>query len=182
MRKLLICVALLSVWTPAQATAFNTVVQAQSSVTFISHQMGVTVPGKFNHFTAQIYFDPHAPQTSSAQVNVATTSVDAGSADANGTLQDKDWFDVRSWPQATFSTKALSAIGNGNYRAKGILNIKGKSRQVTVQFHATPILGGLMLEGDLPISRATYDIGGGEWADPSVVGDEVSIHFRFILK
>jgi polyisoprenoid-binding protein YceI len=182
MRKFLMYMALLRVWAPAQATVFNTVDQAKSSVTFISHQMGVTVPGKFNHFTAQIYFDPQAPQTSSAQVNVATTSVDAGSADADGTLRDKDWFDVRSWPQATFSTKALSAIGNGNYRAKGVLNIKGKSRPVTVQFHATPTLGGLMLEGDLPISRAAYGIGGGEWADPSVVGDEVSIHFRFILK
>ncbi|MDA8327714.1 MAG: YceI family protein [Betaproteobacteria bacterium] len=182
MKKFLMYIALLGIWLPAHATAFNTVVQAQSSVTFVSHQMGVAVPGKFTHFTALIYFDPNAPQISTAQVNVATASVDAGSAEANGTLQDKDWFDVRDWPQASFSTRALSGIGNGNYRANGILSIKGKARPVTVQFHATPITGGMMLEGDLPISRATYGIGGGEWAAPSVVGDEVSIHFRFILK
>lgn len=182
MLKIILAISLLAMASNTHATVFDQMNSAQSSVTFISHQMGVTVPGKFKRFTASLHFDPSAPQSSSAQVSIYTGSVDAGGEEVNSTLQDHDWFDGQHYPVATFSTTALSAVGNNSYRANGNLSIKGHVHLVTVQFHATATPAGMVLEGDLPISRTAYGIGGGEWADPSVIGDIVNIHFRLLMK
>ncbi len=182
-RILFLMMTALMLWaSDASATVWATLVPAQSRVIFVSRQMGVDVPGKFGSFTAQIAFDPAAPQTGHAQISIATASADAGGVEANGMLQDKDWFDVREYPQASFVSNGLVALGGGRYRASGNLTLKGKTRPLLVPFSATQTAAGLVLEGDLPISRAAYGIGAGEWADPSVVADEVRVHFHLVLK
>ncbi len=166
----------------AQAAGYGHLLVAQSRIGFVSHQMGVAVPGNFPHFSAQVRFDPAAPQNGMADIRVQTASVDAGGAEANATLADPAWFDVRRWPQATFVSNRLVALGGNRYQASGTLTIKGRSRPATVPFTATAVAGGMALDGALDISRSAWGIGGGEWADPSVVADAVQIRFHLVLQ
>ena len=166
----------------AQAKTWQVMQPAQSSIGFVSSQMGVDVPGKFSRFRVNIMFDSTAPQNSHAQVTVDTSSVSAGGMEVDATLNSKDWFDTQHWPQAQFVSRSIRVLGGGRYEADGDLSIKGLTRKVSVLFQAKTTATGLVLDGDLPISRAAFAIGSGVWANPSVVADVVKLHFHIVMQ
>ncbi|MDR3391128.1 MAG: YceI family protein [Sulfuriferula sp.] len=165
----------------AAAAVFNTPVVDKSSLTFVSRQMGVAVAGGFDKFTSQISFDPLKPETGKAQIDVVLSSIDTGNGEANDAVKGKSWFDVREYPVATFVSGSLKALGGNRYQATGRLTIKGKSRDVVVPFTASPSGFTLVLEGNIPVLRSLYGIGEGAWSDPSVLADEVQVHFHLTL-
>ncbi len=103
--------------------------------------------------------------------------MDARRRDVNDEVKGKLWFDVQTYPTASFVSTGLAALGGNRYQATGKLTIKGTSRVVVVPFTATPVASQLTLEGDIPVSRAQYGLGAGMWADPSVVADAVQVRF-----
>lgn len=165
----------------AAAAAFNVPVPDKSNISFVSRQMGVAVTGGFSKFTSQISFDPARPETGRARIDVALASVNAGSSDANDEVKSKAWFDVKTWPTASFVSNGIKALGGNRYQASGKLIIKGKSRDVVVPFRVSNTGRLLIVDGAIPISRTQYGIGAGEWADPSVVADAVQIRFHLTL-
>ncbi len=165
----------------AAAAVFTVPVNNKSSITFTSRQMGVAVHGSFSKFASRIVFDPARPQASRAQIDVALASVDAGGGEADDTVKSPLWFDVQAYPTATFVSDGLKALGGNRYQATGKLTIKGRTRPVVVPFTAVPAGGLLVLDGVIPVSRKDYGIGGGVWADPSVVADEVQVQFHIGL-
>lgn len=165
----------------AAAAIFTVPVNGNSSVTFTSRQMGVAVNGSFSKFTTLVVFDPARPEASRAQIEVALDSVNAGGGEADDTVKSPLWFDVKAYPTATFVSDGLKALGGNRYRATGKLTIKGRSRPVVVPFTAIPAGGLLVLDGTIPVSRKDYGIGGGVWADPSVVANDVQVHFHIGL-
>jgi hypothetical protein len=42
--------------------------------------------------------------------------------------------------------------------------------------------GHRVVEGTFSINRHDYSIGQGEWADPSIVGDNVQVRVRMVLR
>lgn len=167
--------------TGVAAAEFNAVQSASSVVTFVSHQMGVPVEGGFGKFSAQISFDPAKPEAGRAQIEVDLASIDAGSSEANDEVKGKAWFSVRDYPTAKFVSTGVRSLGGGRFEAAGKMTIKGRNVDVVAPFTVKPAGAALTLEGSLPISRKQYGIGEGSWSDPSVVADEVQIHFRFTL-
>ena len=167
--------------THAAATEFTVSVPDKSNISFVSRQMGVAVNGSFSKFTSQIDFNPARPEAGRAQIEVMLASVNAGSSDANDEVKDKSWFDVKTYPTANFVSTGIKALGANKYQASGKLTIKGKSRDVLVPFNVKSAGNTLVLDGTIPISRSQFGIGAGEWADPSVVADEVQIRFNLTV-
>ncbi len=163
------------------AAVFTVPLNDKSSITFISRQMGVPVNGHFTKFTSRIVFDPARPDVSRAEIDVALASVNAGSGEADDTVKSPLWFDVKAYPTATFVSDGLKALGGNRYQATGKLVIKGRSFPVVVPFTAVPAGTSMVLDGVIPVSRKQYAIGGGVWADPSVVADLVQVHFHIGL-
>jgi len=163
------------------AAEFSQVQPAKSSISFISKQMGVPIEGHFGKFTAKISFDPDSIATSNARIEIYMASIDAGSSDANDEVKGKDWFDIRAYPTATFVSTGIKALPGGRYAATGNMNIKGITRAITVPFSAKFENNVATLEGSMAISRLQYGVGGGEWADPDTVADEVQLRFRFTI-
>ncbi len=91
----------------AQAAQFNAVHTDKSEIAFVSRQMGVPVTGRFGKFTAQVAFDPAAPEAGKARIDIDLASIDAGSRDANDEVRGKNWFDVRSDPTAIFIARGM---------------------------------------------------------------------------
>ncbi|HKT96056.1 MAG TPA: YceI family protein, partial [Paraburkholderia sp.] len=56
---------------------------AKSSVSAVFKQMNVPVEGRFNHFNADVRFDPANAAASSAKLDVDVASFDLGSPDYN---------------------------------------------------------------------------------------------------
>jgi polyisoprenoid-binding protein YceI len=107
-------------------------------------------------------------------------SYDLGDESYNDQVRGKDWFDAKTFPQATFVSSAIAPAGNNQFKVTGKLTIKGKSQVIVVPVTLTQQGATQVFDGDLPIKRTQFDIGTGEWKDTSVVADDVIIRFHIV--
>lgn len=164
----------------AHAVEFGTVLADKSTLTFTSRQMGVPVQGRFPKFTARIAFDPAKPETAKVEISVDLASTDAGSKDANDEVVGKQWFNVKIFPAATFTSSAVKSLGPGRFEVTGPLTIKGKAQPISAPF--TYKLDGAngVFDGSFTLKRIDFAIGEGAWADLSTVANEVQVSFRVV--
>jgi len=164
---------------PAQAQ--QKIVPAQSSIKFVTKQMGVAVEGQFRRFDASVAFDPAKPEATKAEFEVDLASIDFGHAEAETEAKRKGWLDVASFPKARFVAAEVKPLGGGKYHARGTLSIKGSSRELTAPFTLAESGALRIVEGQFPLKRLQYRIGEGAWSDTDTVADEVVVKFRFAL-
>jgi len=155
----------------------------KSQIVFVTKQMGVPVEGSFKKFDAQVAFDPKKPEGGSVALQIDTASAGFGVPMSDAELPKQPWFDAAHFPQASFQSSAIKALGEGRFEMAGKLTIKGTSKYVTVPVSIAPAPGGnySVATGSLTIQRLDYKVGDGEWTDTSVVGNEVQVRFRFTL-
>jgi polyisoprenoid-binding protein YceI len=151
-----------------------------SRVSAIAKQMNVPTEGVFRKFSAQIRFDPAKSTQSSAQVSIDVASFDIGDKMYNDQVIGKQWFDVKTYPAATFVSTAVASVGGNRYTVTGTLTIKGKNETLTVPVTVTQRGTAQEFDGVLPISRSAFGIGTGEWKGTAVVADEVQIKFHIV--
>jgi len=168
----------LSVTTPASAAPIDV---AKSTVITTSKQMSVAVDGKFKKVSGDVTFDPTKPAAGSAHVNIDIASYDIGSEEYNSTLRTAEWFDAKTYPQATFVSTSITPAGAGKVTVAGKLTIKGKTQDVTVPLTYAVQGNTQTFDGVLAIRRLAYGIGANEWKDTSVVADEVDIKFHLVV-
>lgn len=154
---------------------------AQSSIQFTAKQMGVPLEGHFKKFGAQIAFDPAKLATSRIAFTVDTGSATLGSRETDAELPKPTWFNVPQFPQATFQSSSIKALGGGKFDVAGKLTIKGQSRDVTVPVTLTQSGATTTATGTLALKRLAYKIGENEWADTSMVADDVQVKFKLAL-
>ena len=162
------------------ALAQQALVPAQSEIAFVSKQMGVPVEGRFKKFDAQVSFDPAKLATS----KIAFT-VDMGSAslskEADAELVRPVWFNTPKFPQATFQSTAIKAVGGGKFEVAGKLAIKGNAQDVVVPVTLTQSGATTVATGGFTIKRLAFKIGENEWTDTSMVADDVQVKFKLAL-
>lgn len=163
------------------AAAQQKIVPAQSSIKFVTKQMGVAVEGQFKRFDATVSFDAAQPEATKAEFEVDLASIDFGHADAEVEAKRKGWLDVAGFPKARFVAAAVKPLGGHRYEARGTLTIKGTSREVVAPFTLAESGGQRIVEGQFPLKRLQYKIGEGAWSDTDTVADEVQVRFRFAL-
>ncbi|HSW07739.1 YceI family protein [Aquabacterium sp.] len=167
----------------AAAPAFaQTVVPAQSDISFVSKQMGVPVEGKFKKWTAQIAFDPKKPEAGKVAFTIDTGSASFGAAETDAEVPKAAWFNVAKFPQASFQSGSIKATGAGKFDVAGKLTIKGQVHDVVVPVSLTSAAGGSgSAVGSFTIKRLDFKIGEGEWADTSMVANDVQVKFKLAL-
>ena len=163
------------------ALAQQKLVPAQSEVLFTARQMGVPLEGRFKKFDAQLAFDPAKPETSRIQFTVDTCSATLGSRETDAELPKATWFNVPQFPQATFQSSSVKALGSGKFEVAGKLTIKGTARDVVLPVALTQANGTTTAVGTLALKRLAYKIGENEWADTSMVADDVQVKFKLAL-
>ena len=163
------------------AVAQQKLVPAQSEVQFTARQMGVPLEGHFKKFDAQVSFDPAKLATSKIVFTVDTGSATMGSRETDAELPKATWFNVPQFPQATFQSSAIKALGAGKFEVTGKLSIKGMARDVVVPVTLVQNGATTLATGALPLKRLAFKIGENEWADTSMVADEVQVTFKLAL-
>lgn len=163
------------------ALADQVLVPAQSAVNFEAKQMGVPLKGHFKKFDAKINFDMVKPEASKIHLSVDTGSATMGAKETDAELPKADWFNVAKFPQATFDSTAVKALGGGKYQVDGTLTIKGNAQKVSVPVVLTQSGATTTATGTLPLKRLTFKIGDGDWKDTSMVADEVTVQFKLAL-
>lgn len=170
-----------AVRTPSAAAPASRLVPAASEVRFVTRQMGVPVEGHFKRFDAQIAFDPRQPQAGKVSFSVDLASAEIGDAGTTAELRKPDWFDTARFPRASFQSTAIKAAGPGRFDVAGKLSIKGQVRDIVVPVTLARAGANQLATGSFTLKRLAFNIGGGEWADPSMVADEVQVDFRLTL-
>ena len=163
------------------AVAQKKLVPAQSEVQFTARQMGVPLEGHFKKFDAQVSFDPAKLATSKIVFTVDTGSATMGSRETDAELPKATWFNVPQFPQATFQSSAIKALGAGKFEVTGKLSIKGMARDVVVPVTLVQNGATTLATGALPLKRLAFKIGENEWADTSMVADDVQVKFKLAL-
>jgi polyisoprenoid-binding protein YceI len=166
---------------PMQAMAQQKLIPAQSEIGFVSKQMGVPVEGKFKKFDAQISFDVAKPETSKIAFTIDTGSASLGSPESDAELPKAPWFGVAKFPQATFLSSAVKGLGGGKFEVAGKLTIKGNVRDVLVPVALVQAGAVTTATGAFTIKRLAFKIGENEWADTSMVADDVQVKFKLAL-
>ena len=160
---------------PAQLVA------AGSEIGFTTKQMGVPVDGKFGKFSAQIALDPKKPETGSVAFVIDTGSARFGSAELDAEVPKTTWLNVPKFPQATFQSSAVKAAGPGKFEVAGKLSIKGSVRDVVVPVAVTQSAGTSTASGAFTIKRLDFKVGEAEWADTSMLANDIQVRFKLVL-
>ncbi len=180
---LTLAVAILgAAWQPALAQPKPAqLVAAGSEIGFTTKQMGVPVDGKFSKFSAQITLDPKKPETGSVAFSIDTGSARFGSAELDAEVPKATWLNVPKFPQATFQSSAIKGAGPGKFDVTGKLNIKGSVRDVVVPVQVTQAAGNSTASGSFTIKRLEFKVGEAEWADTSMLANDIVVRFKLVL-
>lgn len=180
-RPLALPACLLALATPAALA--QQVLGDGSEIRFTTQQMGVPVEGRFKTWQARLSFDPRQPQATQLQLAIDTRSISFGVPDTEAEAAKPAWFHTAQHPQAQFRASAVKALGNGRYDVTGTLTLKGQARELTVPVTLThgPAAGQGTATGSFVLKRLDFKLGEGEWADTSVVANNVQVRFKLQL-
>ncbi len=180
-----LAVLLLCAGLACQAQTEAKLLPAQSEVVFQIKQMGVPVEGRFRKFDAQIAFDPKKPESAKVALQIDTGSATLGAPEVDIELPKPVWFAIAKFPQATFVCQSVKPVGAGKFEMTGKLSIKGQVRDITVPVTlAAPAQAGgpTLASGSFSIKRNDFLVGEKEWADTSLLANEVQVRFKLALQ
>jgi polyisoprenoid-binding protein YceI len=154
------------------------IVPGESHLTFTATQNGAPVSGEFKKFTATINFDPGQLDNSNVKVVVDTSSISDPYNQLSDTLKGADWFNVKQYPQAVFTSTKFTKTGDKTYQTDGTLTLRDKTLPVILALTQEEYTNNKALfKGSTTIKRTAFGIGQGEWSDTKAVKDDVRIDF-----
>lgn len=103
-----------------------------SELTFkVKHMMIANVKGEFKNFTVDV--DGEDIAESGLYVKIDAASIDTNSEQRDAHLRSADFFDVENHEELTFKSTSFRQKGGDDYELKGLLTIKGISREVSLE-------------------------------------------------
>ncbi|RDS82974.1 polyisoprenoid-binding protein [Dyella monticola] len=171
---------LLALAVPCVANAADYTVQSGSTLGFTSNFQGSSFDGHFEKWTAAISYDPAKLATSKFDVTVTLATAKTGDNDRDSALPGTDFFDVAKYPQAHFVTTTFHQQGN-QVIADGMLTLRGVTKPVSVSVVFKPQGQSATLDVSGTVKRLDFGVGGGQYADTSVIGPDVKVTAHLVL-
>ncbi|MFK2878687.1 YceI family protein [Rhodanobacter hydrolyticus] len=172
--------ALLMFALPCAGFAADYAVQPASTLGFSGSFQGSSFDGGFKQWQATISYDPAQLAQSKFDVNVTMASVAVSDKDQQGALPGKDFFDVAQYPTAHFVTTGFRNVG-GKVVADGRLTLRGVTKPVSLAVDFKPQGKNATLDVSGTLQRLAFGVGGGDYADTSVIGADVKVHAHLVL-
>lgn len=174
MKKTLFALAALLPLTSGAALADTwTVNPAKSTLGFEVKQAEGSVSGHFVSWQADIDFDPAEPEKAKISAQIETGTAETGNAQYDDMLTQPDYFNSSTAGMATFETKSVKEVSEGEYEAEGTLTIKGIEQPVTLDFHLEIDGDTAHATGKATLQRTQYEIG--KSVDTSTLADAVTV-------
>ncbi|MDF1612584.1 YceI family protein [Stygiobacter electus] len=104
---------------------------AHSEILFkVKHMMITYVKGEFRNFMAELNSDGDNFVADSIKVDINAASIFTNNDDRDTHLKSADFFDVENYKKLSFVGISLKKNGDEDYQLKGVLTIKGISKEV----------------------------------------------------
>ncbi|HEY9110823.1 MAG TPA: YceI family protein [Rhodanobacteraceae bacterium] len=184
MKRMIACwcaVALLAFAAPVLAKTWQ-VDAAHSTLTFTNTYQNVEYTGQFRRFNANITYDPNDLAHAKFDVGVDIASLDTQNSERDHTALGADFFDASKFPQARFVTTAFRKAADGKVTADGTLTLHGVSKPVSLTVAFATRGDTATLDVTAQLKRLDFGIGTGQWADPSMIGDGVTVRGHLTLR
>ena len=160
MKKIYIAFLLLAFASTSSAQNY-TPADAGSKVKFVIKNFGINTSGTFEGLTGTISFDPANLTTVNFDVSVEAKTVDTDSEGRDKHLRRPEYFDVEKFPKIVFkSTKVTKTNKAAYFYLFGNITIKGVTKEVKFPFTYTAKDGGYLFEGEFPLNRRDFGVGG----------------------
>lgn len=180
-KKLAFAVALAGAATAAHAESITyTMDPAHTEVVARWNHFGFSNPSiHFGQVEGTVTYDPDNVAASSVQVRIPLAGMDSGVEAFNDHLRTADFFDIEKYPDVTFTSTAVQALGANRLRVTGDLSMHGVTRPVemtvTVNGVGTHAMTGQPAAGfDAEATLLRSDFGLDMYAP--TVSDEVRLH------
>ena len=154
-----------------------------SNVYFSIEHIYAKVQGRFAAIAATVHFDPANLNESRFDFEIKVDSIDTGIKQRDDHLRSADFFASSDHPLITFTSKAVTAAGEGVYQVAGTLTVKGKSRDLVlpltfagIKDHpAAPGKQVAGFNGRLSVDRLALGVGDGKFHQMGLLGKEVEV-------
>ncbi len=116
------------------------------------------VAGVFKDVKGNVTFDKDQLATSKFDFTVDVSSVNTGNEVQNGHLKNADWFDVKNYPNATFTTSSIVNVETG-YLAIGIFELHGVKKELSIPISFEETDGKATIKATFTFNRIDYKVG-----------------------
>ena len=164
----------------APAFAADYVQAPGSTLVFAGKYQGEVFTGAFPGFATRLSFDPKQLATARLEVAIPLATATTSNADYDGELRGNAFFNSTKFPKATYSASKFRALGGNRYAADGTLSLRGVDKPVTLEFTWTPGAKPV-LAGKASVKRLDFGVGGGDWADTTLIPDAIAISTRVVF-
>lgn len=156
-----------------------------TSVNFVAKYMGVVnINGHFKVRDGKIAGDFDNLKSLELYGEVETASIDTDNGPRDKHLKNEDFFDSEKYAKATFKSKSVVKVSEGNYQVTGDLQIKDIVKTITVPFTiSAPVKNkegknSHGVEAKFTINRFDYGI---SYGPKLVIGEDVVIDIVVML-
>lgn len=153
---------------------------AKSNVSATGKQLGVPVTGQFKKITGDVVFNPTQLAQSKARIDINVGSYDMGMADYNQNIIGTDWFNAAKFPKSSFVSTGIKKLTANSYTVTGQFTLKGRVQNVSFPVTVKVEGANQIFDGILTVKRNAFGVGSGDWADTSLVADDVAIKFHIV--
>ncbi len=138
MKRVLILLLLLSglVALPGRVSAAEYIIDTSKAHAFIqfkiSHLGYSWLLGRFNRFEGSFSFDKTEPEASKVNISIDVKSVDTNHAERDKHLRSKDFFDVKRYPSAKFTSTGFKVTGERSAVMTGNFTLHGVTKEIMI--------------------------------------------------
>lgn len=154
-------------------------ITADSKIGFVGSKVTGSHDGGFETFSGTIEVVETALASSSVQLEIDTTSLWADNERLTGHLKSEDFFEVETYPTATFASTSIEPGAEGGYVVTGNLDLHGVTKQIS--FPATIEVGEteVRANAEFAIKRFDFDLVYPGKAE-DLIRDDVLIRFDLV--
>jgi gamma-glutamyltranspeptidase/glutathione hydrolase len=151
-----------------------------SRLGFVTYWQNAPVNGVFKSWKADIQFDPDDLAAGSVVIEIETGSADTAYADRDTEIKKLDWFDIKLFPTAIFTSRTFRSVAADAYEADGVLTIKGVEQKLMLPFTLKINGDNAVMKSEVPVSRLAFNVGDGQWRATSFIKEEVLVKIDLV--
>lgn len=159
----------------AAAVTQWTVDKTASKIGWTTTFQGESITGGFGGYAAQIAFDPGQLDKSHVKVAIDLGSVASGDNDRDTTLKSDQFFNIASFPKATYEADKFSKTDATHFVAHGKLSLHGTTKALDLPFTLTIAGKDATMSGSADLDRTAFGVGSGDYAKTDAIPAQVKV-------
>ena len=109
--------------------------------------------GEFRGLKGTIRFDPDNLEASKFDVSIDVATINTGNGMKNTHAKSDKWLDAEKYPEIRFTSTSINRTSEG-YEAKGVLDMHGVQKEITLPF----TYRNNVFSGGLEVNRLDYNV------------------------